>query len=138
MSAEIFKFPGKRRNRRPILTEEEYDALPDLVKAELTAYVDEQKAASRPLRQARRGSGVNINTPCFRSRELILESSEADLVRDAGRDPDKAQVKLEAIRRHLQSVKEESAAEIEALTAADTKLSAAIVAALLSGARSST
>jgi hypothetical protein len=75
---------------------------------------------------------VNIRTLCFRSRELILESSDADLVRDACRDLDKAQVKLKAIRQRLQSVQEWSGAQIEMLTTADTKLTAAIVAALLS------
>ncbi|SDS24755.1 hypothetical protein SAMN05444158_1463 [Bradyrhizobium canariense] len=40
--------------------------------------------------------------------------------------------KLMAIRRRLQGVQEWSAAQIELLTAADTKLTAAIVAALLS------
>jgi hypothetical protein len=133
--AEIFKFPGKSRNRRPRMTEEEYDALPNLVKAELTAYVDEQKTASRPSRQPRRGSGVNIRTLCFRSREMLLESDEADLIRDVCLDIDKAETKLRKIRERLQSVQKWSAAQIEQLTAADAKLGAAIVAALLSGQR---
>jgi hypothetical protein len=89
--------------------------------------VAERKTASRPLR-----SGVNIRTLLFRSRGLILESNEADLVRDVCRDPDKAQTKLKAIRRRLRGVQGWSAAEIAMLTAADTKLTAAIIAALLS------
>jgi len=130
---DLFKFPGKRRNRPPRMTEEEYDALPNLVKAELTAYVDEQKAVSRPLRKAYRGSGVNIRTLCFRNRELILESDEADLVRDVGLDLDKAQTKLRQIRERLQGVRVWAASQVEELTAADAKLGAAIVAALLLG-----
>lgn len=84
------------------------------------------------MRQTRRGSGTNIRTLCFRGRELLLESDEADLIRDVCLDLHKAEVKLKAIRQRLQSVREWSAEQIESLTAADTKLSAAIVAALLS------
>ena len=87
------------------------------------------------MRQARRSSGVNIRTLCFRSREMLLESDEVDLIRDDGLDLHKAEVKLKAIRQRLQSVQEWSAAQIDQLTTADTKLSAAIVAALLSGQR---
>jgi hypothetical protein len=102
MSAEIFKFPGKRL----------------------------QQTANHPSRNPKsRGSGVNIRELCFRSRELILQSSEADLVRDVCRDSDKAEVKLKAIRRHLQSEREWAAAQIGQLTEADTKLTAAVVAA---------
>lgn len=132
--AEIFKFPGKRgRNLPPVL--KEYDALPNYAKAEISAMIADRKAASRPSQKTYRGSGVNIRTLCFRSREMLLESDEADLVRDVCRDPDKAETKLKAIRKRLQDVKEWSAAQIEELTAADTKLTAAIVAALLSGQR---
>jgi len=72
------------------------------------------------------------HTFLFRSRDLILESDEADLVRDVCLDLDKAQTKLKAIRRRLQGVQDQAAAQIAALSAADTKLTAAIVAALLS------
>jgi hypothetical protein len=68
----------------------------------------------------------------FRSRELIVESDEADLVRDVSLDIDKAQTKLEAIRQRLRGVQEQAAAQVQFLTAAETKLAAAIVAALLS------
>ena len=40
----------------------------------------------------------------FRSRELILESDEADLIRDVCLDIDKAQKKLKTIRDRLQVV----------------------------------
>jgi hypothetical protein len=78
---------------------------------------------------------VNIRTLCLRSREALLESDEADLVRDVGLDLHKAEVKLKAIRQRLQSVQEWAAEQVEQLTAADTNLSAAIVAALLSAQR---
>ncbi len=105
--AEIFKFPGRPDRRRPP--------------------VAMTKASSR-----RGSSGVSIRTLCFRSRELILEANEADLFRDVCRDPHKAEVKLKAIQERLQSVREWSAAQTGMLTTAETKLTAAIVAALRS------
>ena len=68
----------------------------------------------------------------FRSSRLIVESDEADLVRDVGFNIDRAQTKLKRLQRRLQSVQEQAAAEVQLLSAADTKLTAAIVAALLS------
>ena len=85
----------------------------------------------RGVRRDRVGSGPNAHTLLFRSRALILQSDEADLVRDVSFDIDKAQTKLKAIRRRLQGLQEYTAAELHLLTAADTKLTAAIVAALL-------
>jgi hypothetical protein len=62
-------------------------------------------------------NGPNMHTLLFRSYDLIVQSDEAELVRDVCFDIDKAQTKLKAV---------------QLLTAADTKLTAAIVAALLS------
>ena len=76
-----------------------------------------------------------MHTFLFRSRVLILESDEADLVRDVCLNVDRAQTKLKAIRRRLQGVQEWAAEQVQQLTEADTKLSAAIVAALLSTPR---
>jgi hypothetical protein len=73
-----------------------------------------------------------MHTFLFRSRDLILESDEADLVRDVCLELDKAEKKLKAIRRRLQGVQDQAAAQVQLLSAADTKLTAAIVAALLS------
>ena len=73
-----------------------------------------------------------MQTFLFRSRELIVESDEADLVRDVSLDIDKAQTKPEAIRQRLRGVQEQAAAQVQFLTAAETKLAATIVAALLS------
>jgi hypothetical protein len=84
------------------------------------------------LRRTRVPGGPNMRTFLFRSRDSILESDEADLVQDVCLGLDRAQTKLMAIRRRLQGVREWSAEEIQLLTAADTKLTAAIVAALLS------
>jgi hypothetical protein len=77
-------------------------------------------------------NGPNMHTLLFRSYDLIVQSDEAELVRDVCFDIDKAQTKLKAVRRRLQGVQERAAAQVQLLTAADTKLTAAIVAALLS------
>jgi|ERR1700675_4665554 len=82
---------------------------------------------------AKRGS--NMRTFAFRGSHLIVESDEAELVRDVGFAVDRAQTKLKAIQRRLKGVQEQAAAQVELLTAAETKLSAAIVVALLSRPR---
>jgi hypothetical protein len=74
----------------------------------------------------------NMHTLLFRSRESILESDEPDLVRDVCLDIDRAKGKLERIRARIGSLQEYAATELQLLADADTKLSAAIVAALLS------
>jgi hypothetical protein len=77
-------------------------------------------------------NGPNMQRLLFRSSHLIVESDEADLVRDVCFAVDRAQTKLKAIQRRLKDVQEQAAARVQLLTAADTKLTAAIVAALLS------
>jgi transposase len=84
----------------------------------------------RALRQTR--VRKNMQTFLFRSYDLIVESDEADLVRDVCLDLYRAQTKLKRIQRRLKAVQEQAAAQVQLLTAADTKLTAAIVAALLS------
>jgi hypothetical protein len=71
----------------------------------------------------------------FRSRESILQSDEHDLVRNVCFDIDRAQGELERIRARIKSLQEYAATEIQLLTDATTKLSAALVAALLSTQR---
>jgi hypothetical protein len=94
---------------------------------------------SKPKRrQARSGytrRRVNIRTLCFRSYDLIVESDEAELLRDVRLDTHKAEVKLRKVKERLQGERERSAALIELLAAAETKLTAAIVTALLSNRR---
>ena len=80
-------------------------------------------------------NGPNMQRLLFRSSHLIVESNEADLVRDVGLALDRAQTKLGRIKQHLRDVQEQAAAEVQLLTTAETKLTAAIVAALLSGQR---
>jgi hypothetical protein len=63
---------------------------------------------------------------------MILESDEADLVRDVCLNVDRAQTKLRLLRERLHGVREWAANQVDELTAAETKLAAAIVAALLS------
>jgi|SRR5882724_5107611 len=92
---------------------------------------EEPKKVDRRSRERVRNDRT-WHTFLFRSRDLILESDEADLVRDVCFDIDKAQTKLKAIRRRLRGVQDQAAAQVQLLSAADTKLTAAIVAALLS------
>jgi hypothetical protein len=73
-----------------------------------------------------------MHTLLFRSRELILESDEVDLVRDVRVNISRAHTKLRRMRERLQVVQEWAAQQVKELKAADIKLSAAIVAALLS------
>lgn len=71
----------------------------------------------------------NMHTVVFRSRRVILEVDEATLLRDVRFDLEKADRKLEAIRRQLVNFKERAAKEIDLLTATEAKLSAAVKAA---------
>src|SRR3981189_2023051 len=111
--AEIFKFPGY------------------LPKHEIASDPDEELGWGRPYTRR----GPNMHTFLFRSRELILESDEADLVQDVCLNIDRAQTKLRQLRERLQGVQEHAAAEVQSLTAPETKLAAAIVVALLSEQR---
>jgi hypothetical protein len=113
--AEIFTFPGSSPKRGKTI--------------EIATDPDEEVGwRSRPYTRR----GPNMQTFLFRSRELILESDEVDLVRDVCLNIDRAQTKLRQLRERLQGVRESAAQQVEELTAAETKLSAAIVAALLS------
>ena len=99
-----------------------------------------QRRASPRRRAAYRSrpgpcDGPNLQRLLFRSSHLIVESDEADLVRDVCVDVDRAQTKLKRIQLRLKGVQDEAAAKVQLLSAAETKLSAAIVAALLSGQR---
>jgi hypothetical protein len=87
---------------------------------------------NRTLRQARAQNGQNMHTFLFRSYDLIVESEEADLVRDVCCNIDRAQTKLRRVKQRLKDVQAWAASQEQLLTAADTKLTAAIVAALLS------
>jgi hypothetical protein len=90
----------------------------------------------RALRRARAQNGQNMHTFLFRSYDLIVESEEADLVRDVCCNIDRAQSKLRRVKQRLKDVQAWAASQEQLLTAADTKLSAAIVAALMTGSRS--
>jgi hypothetical protein len=76
-------------------------------------------------------NGPNMRTCLFRSYDVILKSDEADLVRDVCIDIGRAQTKLKRIQRRLKDVQEQAAANVQLLTTAEIKLTAAIVAALL-------
>lgn len=75
----------------------------------------------------------NMQTFVFRSYDLIVESAEADLVRDVRLDVNKAQTKLRRIQRQLQRDRELAEAREALLSSARNKLAAAIVVALLAG-----
>jgi hypothetical protein len=70
----------------------------------------------------------NMHTFVFRSYDLIIKSSEADLVRDVRQDPHKANTKLRKIREQLRQNREHAIARENLLDAAEAKLSAAIAA----------
>ena len=82
-----------------------------------------------PRVKVRRRSGRSMHTFVFRSYTLIVESAEADLMRDVCFDMHKAQVKLTAIRRQIAADREQAAVGEKLLTSAESRLSAAIVAA---------
>ena len=82
----------------------------------------------QPKKQTSHPNGLNMRTALFRSREAVVESDDDALVRDVCLDIDKAQEKLMAIQDKCEATQ----AELVFLTTAATKLSAAIVAALLS------
>ena len=65
----------------------------------------------------------------FRSYNLIVQSDQADLMRNVCFDMHKAQVKLTAIRRQIAADREHAAAREKLLTLAESRLSAAIAAA---------
>jgi tRNA(Phe) wybutosine-synthesizing methylase Tyw3 len=64
------------------------------------------KSEDEPRQKVRIRSDRSMHTFLFRSRELILESDEADLVRDVCLNIDRAQVKLRQLRERLQGVQE--------------------------------
>ena len=78
------------------------------------------------FRPREKGSRRNLR---FLGKDLILESDDADLIHDVSCNIDRAQVKLRLISKRLAGLKQQSAVEIEKLTAAEIKLRAAIVAA---------
>jgi hypothetical protein len=96
---------------------------------------DHPRSISSSGRPYRVRGEKNMHTLLFRSRESILQSDEPDLVRDVCFDIDRARGKLERIRARIESLQEYAATELQLLTDAETKLSAALVAALLSTQR---
>jgi hypothetical protein len=114
----IIEFPGRgrRKRQRPAVA---------------TTKV-EGEFRSRPY--TRRDG--NMHTFAFRSLTAIMEADDTDLIRDICCDPHKAQVKLKRISNRIEGIRQQSAEQIEQLTAAETKLRGAIVAALLTSKES--
>jgi hypothetical protein len=94
--------------------------------------IDFPNASRRRHRPYSQRGPKNRHTLVFRSYDTIVESDEADLVRDVCFDMDRAESKLRRVKQRLKNVLIESAAQVQLLTTAETKLTAAIVAALLS------
>jgi hypothetical protein len=91
-----------------------------------------KRASTKPDYAERRKNRKSMRKLLFRSYDVIIESDEAELISDVGLEMHKAEVKLRKLRQALQATREYSAARIEMLTEAEIKLSAALVAALLS------
>jgi hypothetical protein len=104
---ELSAFQGARSPKRDLHSEND-----ELVDARL---IGRRRGAARRM--------------VFRSYNLIVQSDEADLLRDVCFDTDKAQTKLKFIRRQIAADREHAAAREKLLTSAEDKLSAAIVAA---------
>jgi len=68
----------------------------------------------------------NMHTFVFRSYELILDSSQVDLVRDVRCDAHKAATKLNSIRQQIRRDREHAAAREDLLTRAEARLAAAL------------
>ncbi len=116
--------PGKKFNLRVTVSAE---------RPKSTASRDAVDAHASPdtaeNQRLRRHDRANMQTFLFRSYDLIVKSDEADLIRDVCLDIHKAEVKLKKVRQRLQGIREQSAAQIGLLSAAESKLAAAIVAA---------
>jgi hypothetical protein len=83
-------------------------------------------------RKKGRGYERKRSIPAYCGRDVILEANDTELIRDVSLNMVRAENKLRKIRERLQFVTEQSAIEMHRLKMADIKLSAAIVAALLS------
>lgn len=81
------------------------------------------------LKPDRHRSAACMHTYVFRSYDLIVTSSQAELLRDVRHGLDKARTKLKGIQEQLQRDREQAAARIDLLTKAEARLSAAIAAA---------
>jgi hypothetical protein len=92
-------------------------------------FPSENVESFEPRVTGRRRGGQNMHTFVFRSYNLIVQSDEADLMRDVCFDIHKAQVKLKAIRRQIAADREHAAAREKLLTSAESRLSTAIDAA---------
>jgi hypothetical protein len=94
-----------------------------MIKFENENVVDFPNASRR---RRRRRPYRRMRALVFCSYESIAESDEAALVKDVCSDIDRAESKLRRIQQRLRNVQEQAAAQIELLTAADAKLTAAI------------
>jgi hypothetical protein len=89
-----------------------------------------QFPVARRRKYSQRGP-KNRHKLVFRSYEHIVEADDAELLSDVRFDIDRAQSKLRRIKQRLKNVQEQAAVQVQLLTTAETKLTAAIAAALL-------
>jgi cell division FtsZ-interacting protein ZapD len=88
-----------------------------------------RKKLAIPTRGAKGHIAGAMAKALIRSYDLV-KSEDADLVKDVSFDIDRAQRRPEKIQRQLKSDQERAAARLQHLTTAETKLKAAIVAAI--------
>src|SRR5689334_14657751 len=113
MSSNVVSLFEHRRAQEPVAK------LPDAPKLNSTCFLSrKERAAQRKmeleeLRAARAADRkrASMHTYVFRSYDMIVESDEAELVRDVSTDLHKAKVKLKKVRQRLQSVREQAAAK---------------------------
>jgi hypothetical protein len=122
--SNVITFPG--RGAAPEATLRNNPSFPPENVAQLDAVPTRTITRLKPER--RRSDGC-MHTFVFRSYDLIVKSSEADLIRDVRHGLDKAQTKLKGIQEQLRRDREHAAARVDLLTKAEARLSAAIAAA---------
>lgn len=115
MSSNVVTFPSG--GGRPASNVREWQN-PSFIRAAGTARPGYQRSG-RP----------NMHTFVFRSYDLIVTSSEADLLRDVRHGLDRARTKLKGIQEQLRREREHAAAREDLLTKAEARLRAAIAAA---------
>jgi hypothetical protein len=126
--SEIIKFPDRAAGANR--TSEIRGMVRKVLDEELYPSSRVRTGCGRPY--TRRGK--NIQTLLFRRRDLILECSDAELVRDVSLDIEKAAMKLEKTRERRQRFRATFTEEDRRLEAVEIKLASALVAAMLSQA----
>jgi hypothetical protein len=115
--SQIIKFPDRRTSE---------------LRKMVRKVIDEEVGPGRNWGRPYTRRGANMQTFVFRSYDLIAEADEAELLHDVRQDIPKAETKLRKAKEALRAKRKRYGLEIEMLEIVETKLSAALVAALLS------